>query len=251
MTTLRQIQYDIQRFLLTAEQTAQQHVLGQNTDFINLRLSLYSDAYELRLLDILATDFPGVKALAGDELFEKMALAYIAEHPSAFQNARYFGSHFANYLAEQYQQRPEFAEMAIFEWAIGLAEDAEDKKPLTQADLTEISQQGWPEFKFKLHPSVQFVELSFNIPQIWQMVQKQELLPNLYSANHLWIIWRHELTAFFHSFDSMETAFLLAIKQGKNFTEICETLCEQFTEADCSTRIPEILGSMIANQMLI
>ena len=252
MTALRQIQQDMQQYLLSAEQTAQPHVSGPDIDFINLRLSLYSDAYELRLAEILATDFSGVKALVGDDLFEQIASTYIANYPSKYPNARYFGSKFAKFLAEQSSERPELADMATFEWALGQAEDAPDTKLLTQADLAAIPEQAWPELTFQLHPSVQFIELSFNVPAIWQAVLNEMSLPDLQRDNpQTWTIWRHELTAYYHSHSQLELAFLNAVAAGNNFTEICEKLSEHLSADEAVNKVIELLLTFINNQLLI
>lgn len=251
-TALRQLQQDIQHYLMTAEQSAKSHVAGPDSDFINLRLSLYSDAYALRLVEFLATDFSVVKSMVGEEEFETIALAYIAKYPSTYPNARFFGSHFASFLKEQYKQQPELAKMANFEWALNQAEDAADLKLLTQLDLAAIPEQAWPELVFHLHPSVQFIELDYNIPAIWQAAQHENALPTLVkSSTQLWTIWRHELTAHFHQHNEEELAFLKAVVAQKNFTEICELLANGQNIEQSAELVVGHLLTFINNQMLV
>ncbi|MDF2868351.1 MAG: putative DNA-binding domain, partial [Gammaproteobacteria bacterium] len=64
MTSLRKLQHDMQSFLLTTQPSIYPHIVGPDADFITERLAVYSEAYLLRLQEILASAFPGVRAIA-------------------------------------------------------------------------------------------------------------------------------------------------------------------------------------------
>src|SRR5579863_8504232 len=55
------------------------------------RLQIYARSYWYRILDSLYEDFPGVRAIIGDEAFHKISRAYLAAHPSQSFTLRNLG----------------------------------------------------------------------------------------------------------------------------------------------------------------
>lgn len=254
MSSLRQLQQDMQKFLLTEQSTAYSYILGQNTHFITERLAIYSEAYLLRLQEILASAFPGVRALVGEELFHSLAEAYLALYPSTYANARYLGKHLAAFLTTSlhHQTQPELAEMAKFEWALSHAEDAADETLLEQANLAEIAEEVWPELCFKLHPSVQFVELTYNVAEIWQAVQAEKPLPRVVkNPCQTWTIWRHDLTPYYHCHNALELCFLKAVASGKTFNVICEKLSQHLPAQEAAQQAVSLIITFLNNQMFV
>lgn len=254
MTPLKQLQHDMQRFLLTNQSSARSYITGINDNFITERLAIYSDAYVLRLQEILATDFPGLKALTGDELFESLTQTYLSVYPSTYANARYLGENLAKFLAtdKDYQTKLELMEMAQFEWALGMAEDAADANLLTPNDLAEIPEEAWPELTFRLHPSVQFLTLDFNIPALWQAAVSRKKLPKLKSVkSQIWTVWRYNLTAHYHNHNEIELLFLQAVASNKNFAEICEILSDVVSTDETAQQAITLILTFLNNQMFI
>jgi len=248
MKKLHALQQDMQNFLLLNQKAIFPHIQGPNSAFVTERLAIYTDAYHLRLQEILATDFPGLKALAGDELFAEITFEYLKLFPSKYPNARYIGCNLADFLTSY--KRPELVQMAQFEWAIANAEDAADLKLLTQADLAALPETAWPEFCFKLHPAVQWIELQFNIPQIWQAVQAGEKPPHLSKTPATtWTIWRHDLVAYYHPHTPLELCFLRAVSQNKTFAEICSELSEYLPEEEVTQQAVGLIITFLNNQM--
>jgi hypothetical protein len=194
------------------------------------RLGIYAFAYRSRLTEVLETDFPALKVLAGDELFESIAHSYIARFPSDHPNARWFGRHLLSFLMDTapFDSQPVLAEMAGFEWAMSLAFDAADEPVLAVADLAGVPGEQWPSLTFKMHPSLQPLELRWNVPAFWSAVHQEASLPVPASSPAAvpWIVWRRDLTTYFRSLPADETAMLDAACGGANFSALCEVLME-------------------------
>jgi hypothetical protein len=62
------------------------------------RLSLYARGYRARLMECLAAEFPALRALAGEQVFELFAAGYIAARPSTDPSLYGLGAGFADYL---------------------------------------------------------------------------------------------------------------------------------------------------------
>ena len=193
------------------------------------RLDVYANGYRLRLIEVIDADYPALHVLAGDDLFDRLARAYIAAHPSAFPNARWFGLHLPDFLAcnADFGSQPVLAEMATFEWAMGLAFDSMDDPVLAIAELADLPNEAWSTIGFNLRSAVKRIELAWNVPAFWRAVTREEDPPFLEQSPESapWIVWRRELTTYFRSLEPDEAAALDLIADNGNFADMCETLC--------------------------
>src|SRR2546429_610017 len=115
MSSLRLLQQDFQNYILSGAGAIKRKVIGTEKVSIDVRLDIYSDAYRIRLLDVLATDYPGLMFLLGDgEVFRTMGRAYIEAYPSPYFNIRWYGDQLAEFLGSTlpYRDQPVLAEMA-------------------------------------------------------------------------------------------------------------------------------------------
>ncbi len=62
------------------------------------RLEIYNRVYWFRILSSLADDFPGLRAVVGQEKFDKLILAYLTEMPSVSYTLRDLGSRLEAWL---------------------------------------------------------------------------------------------------------------------------------------------------------
>ena len=90
------------------------------------RLEIYSRSYWYRALDSLYDDFPGLRAVLGQQAFHRLSRAYVAECPSRSFTLRNLGERLAGWL----QRNPQYAgirhalalDMVRLEWASGVRE---------------------------------------------------------------------------------------------------------------------------------
>jgi hypothetical protein len=71
---------------------------GRNSLTAAQRLTLYARGYRARLMECLAAEFPCLRALAGEQVFELFATGYITERPSTDPSLYGLGAGFADYL---------------------------------------------------------------------------------------------------------------------------------------------------------
>src|SRR5947209_2038653 len=108
------------------------------------RLEIYNRVYWFRLLSSLAEDFPGLRAVVGQEKFDKIILAYLTELPSVSFTLRDLGSRLEDWL----RRHPEFTpgqerlalDMARLEWMDIEAFDAAEWPRLTQEELQTLGE---------------------------------------------------------------------------------------------------------------
>lgn len=79
---------------------AARHVVGDDRLSAAARVGIYVEAYRARLLDMLRDEYPALRLLVGDSVFDLFAQGYLAAHPPSGFSLYALGSGFARYLAE-------------------------------------------------------------------------------------------------------------------------------------------------------
>ena len=228
--SLRRLQEDFQGYLLTTDARMHPHVHGSAQVSAEERLAIYANAYRLRLLEALGTDYPGLHTVLGDDDFDAMGRAYIAAHPSAYFSLRWFGDRMSEFLRSTapYSQYPVFAEMATFEWAKSDAFDAADSAVADISDMAAIPPDAWPGLRFVPHPSLRRLDLRWNVPTVWKEIDAGREPPELLESEYpiAWLLWRQDLLTYFRSLNVDEAWALDALQRGETFADLCEGLTE-------------------------
>lgn len=139
------------------------------------RLEIYNRQYWFRLLDCLYDDFPGLRAILGQDRFYDLSVAYLEQHPSRSYTLRNLGSQLEQFLRQNPRwTRPHtklVLDMARFEWAQVLAFDEAALPPLTPDDLL-----GRDPATLQLHlqPHVSLLQLSYPLDEFLSAVKKEQ-----------------------------------------------------------------------------
>ena len=263
---LAQLQADFQAYLFDSDKGAafKNQIIDDAKVGATKRLSIYVDAYRFRIIEALATVYPKLKMLLGDDLFDQTARSYIDQFPSTFRNMRWVGGNMQTHLKNTLPQHPIAAEMAAFEWALGLAFDAEDAPVLGLLDLATIAPELWADLKFSFHPSLHLLPLQWNVVQIWNALEKEEAPPSIAKTDEPSLVWRQgfnldldlgfdlerRLNSHFRSLDPAEYAALQLAISGASFGALCEKLQENATEEEATMQAAQYLSGWL-NEGLI
>lgn len=230
MRDLDRLQAAFQDFILTRDPAVNAAIIGIAKVDATTRLGIYANAYRLRLLEALDTDYPGLHTIAGDEEFERIGRAYIDAHPSTFRSLRWFGDRMSEFLrtSEPYCQYPVFAEMAAFEWAMSDAFDAADSPLASVENMAAIAADAWPASRFTPHASLRRLDLHWSVPTVWKAIDAEQDPPALDESDVpiAWLVWRRDLRTYFRSLDVAEAWAVDAMTRGETFSMICEGLTE-------------------------
>jgi hypothetical protein len=209
------------------------------------RLGIYERAYNLRLLEALNVDYPGLHALAGDDEFDAIGRDFIDACPSTFYNLRWYGGELPQFLrtSEAWREYSVLAEMADFEWALSTAFDAADDPVLQVEDIGRVPPEDWPEMGFQTHASVQRVDLQWDVVAVWKAAkeEREAEAPEKHEAPVHWIIWRADLRTLFRSLEEDETAAFDALRDGANFGQLCELLLQWHEIDGVAVRAAQLL----------
>ena len=249
VSQLAKLQAEFQAYLLNDVQGTNfiKAVVDDKKVGAKKRLSIYHDAYRLRIIEALAAAYPQLKALLGDVLFNKTAREYIAAYPSTYRNLRWYGNEMRQHLLEALPQHPIAAEMADFEWTLSLAFDAEDVPELNLQDLAEIPPENWAGLSFKFQPAIKIVRTRWNTIPVWQALEAEETPPKpaQESTYQSWLIWRKNFNSQFRLVAEMEVIALNMAMAGATFGEVCESLEGEMDEEEAMTTAAQYLATWL------
>lgn len=227
---LRHLQRRFQSYLLDQSTDFEQDIVSTDEALAGHRLGAYYNAYRIRLIDCLKTDFSGLHKELGDEGFAEMALQYLKLYPSEHPSVRWVGQHMVEFLQHSGQPEAEFfAELAAFEWTQGLCFDAADNEHLfTLQEMAQIDPASWPQLTFQFQPSLRWLDLYWNVAPYWVALDNEQDLPKKQRGEYplRWLMWRQNLSPHWRSLDVAEAWAIEAASQGANFAELCEGLLE-------------------------
>jgi hypothetical protein len=196
------------------------------------RLEIYADMYRTRLVDVLAEDFPRVRALLGEPGFRALACRYLARHPSTRPSVRHVGGRFAGFVAVQAGTPPFLADLARLEWARVEVFDAPDAEPLRLADLEPLPASEWPALRLRLVPACRVVESAWPVQRIWEaaVAPAEGEAPGDAGARD-WRpeattirVWREGWSVSHAAMGLTEARALRAVQEGLPFAGVCAAL---------------------------
>jgi putative DNA-binding protein len=254
MSSLDRLQQEFQRYVLDGSGTIEQEVVDTDKSPARVRMGVYADGYRVRLLGVLKTDYPGLRGLAGEEEFNRLAREYIEAHSSPYFNIRWYGDGLAAFLerTEPYGERPALAEMAAFEWAMTLAFDAPDVPAVPADHVACLPSADWPALVCSPHPALRRLDLEWNVPAIWKAIDAGQE-PEPCRANSVrvpWIIWRRALKVYFRSLEADEAWALGALMAGRCFGDLCEDLCKWREETEVALHAAAMLKRWLTDGLI-
>src|SRR5256885_8405265 len=185
---LQRAVFDVVRQPLTEDERMREHTLdGRSTKAIAEaivkpndrltsveRLEIYNRVYWFRILSSLADDFPGLRAVIGQEKFDQVLLGYLTEMPSESFTLRDLGSRLEQWLRTHPGVIAGHERMALdmvrLEWADIEAYDAAEFPVLTQSELAGLGEDP----VFHLQPHIQLLDLAYPVDELLLKVRETE-----------------------------------------------------------------------------
>ena len=254
MIALRDLQRSFQACVLGETDTAPATVAGTGPASAEERLHVYAEAIRLRFLEVLGQDYPGLRALAGDDAFRTLALAYAAAYPSHHPSIRWFGRHLPAFLCSTapWRDHPVLGEMARFEWAKGELLDAADSPVVGVEDVAAIAPDRWAGIRPRLKPAVRRLALEWNVPGLWNVIDRGDAPPAPERLQRAvdWLLWRDGIVVRWRSIDPDEAWALRSCADGEDFGSICAGLCARIGEDAAALRAATCLKQWASDGIL-
>lgn len=226
MNDLASLQRAFQTFVLREQSGIERHVTQTDERPASSRLAIYGEAYRLRLIEALASNYPRLQQAIGENEFNALAQEYIRLHDSRHPSIRWYGDRMAA-LLQQTRNELWAADLAQWEWAIATAFDAADAEVLQASALAQIQPEQWAELRLTFHPSLQRLETASNAVALFKALTEDETAPpGKREPAQQWLIWRQQLKTQYRSLETDEAAALDRLRIGGTFADACEALCE-------------------------
>lgn len=254
MSTLIQLQRAFQAYVYDREGGMLTYVVGNTQVTAEERLNVYAEAYRLRLIEVLGNEFPGLRALVGEQGFEVLAQGYIQSSPSSKFNVRWYGAGLADFLGsvETWMKDPALAEMAAWESAMSLVFDARDESTMTIADIATVAPADWPAMTPVLQNALLCMSLRWNVAAIRKAVDEMMDIPTLSTLEipeHR-LVWRKELTVYHRMLEPDEAWAIQALGDKLCFGELCAGLCRWHDEEAIPFRAAALLRRWVEDGLI-
>lgn len=139
------------------------------------RLEIYNRVYWFRVLDCLYDDYPGLRAVLGEQKFMNLITAYLAKYPSVSFTLRNLGSRLEKFIREAPKWAATHQRMALdmvrFEWAQVVAFDDPAKPSVTPDDILDAKPE---KLRLGLQPYLSLLQLDYAVDEFLIAVQKSE-----------------------------------------------------------------------------
>jgi hypothetical protein len=238
-------QHAFQDGLLGGSQEILGALRGNARETAETMFGVYRNAYWSRLVESLGVDFPGLKALAGDEAFDRLARAYVGKHPSQHPSIRWAGRRLSEFLASEapWRDDPWFADMARFDWALAFAFDAPDAPAAGLADLVGVPPEFWGGIRLAFHPTLDAFLISTPVDEARPRLLENAAvaLDRAARSERAIMAWRIGEDVKFRAIDRLEHDALRAMQKGATFGEMCEQVARRLDAQTAPLRAAQIL----------
>lgn len=213
------------------------------------KIEIYSRGYLLRLLECMDAEYPALKNLLGEELFQTFAKGYLVHQPPTSPNLFNLGENFPAFLnasqpANNDSERAMFAlpvDLALLERTIsevsrmeGLEGRSEDKP---EANLLHYF---FDTLAVKTSPCLKLLQLNFPLTEFVRAVYKGEE-PNIPERQTSYIaISRKNYRVFFYELEEWQWHFLSALSNSDNYLDAIST-----TSTSCKISTDIIMADLL------
>lgn len=251
---LRELQRQLQNYLLAPETIPEGLIVETAAVPQRTRLGIYANAYRARIVEALGVDYRGLRSYLGDAAFERLALAYIAAHPSRQRSLRRVGAQLAEFIraTPPYDAHRDLHELAQFEWALCHAFDAADAMPLDSEMLAALPPERWAELALQFTPTLRTLTLHTNAPALWQALQNDAPPPAVEEgAAQTWLVWRRQLKLLFRTADAVEAIALRQFLRGISFGDVCASLADHLPADAVPARAVALLQQWLCDELVV
>jgi hypothetical protein len=219
------------------------------------RFDIYARGYRRRLAEALQSNYPVLHRVLGDDEFEALAHDYIDASPSPHRSIRWFGDTLEGFLGVPTGRLPHAAllDLVRMEWALGLAHDAPDAKPIGATQLAHVGPDDWHALRFALHPSATLLALQWGVEPLWRSLtdDARASAPEPQPCPHTLLVWRKALDVRWRSLDERESQLLELIGLREPFAALCLRLAAEAEEHAAAETAAAHLGRWITDELLV
>lgn len=239
MPSLADIQKEFARALRDPESPTPRPVRKTPSAKHSRRFDVYRNNMVVSLIEALASTFPAVQRLVGDEYFKAAARAYIERHPPRSPVLLLYGEFFGEFLDRLPSASgvPYLGDMARLEWARINALHAPDAEPAVIEVFAGLPETELESVTFGLHPSLSVIASRWPVVSLWSAsLDSGSAEVDMKTAEHAVVI-RPVLNVGVHGRDPGDGAFLEALSRGLDLGSAAQQALETSEHFDLAAQL--------------
>jgi Putative DNA-binding domain len=240
--------------LLDADRPIPGGVIAHNTTLPARRFGVYRNNVVTGLVKVLASRFPVVEKIVGDEFFAAMARVFVTEQPPRSPLLAAYGECFPAFVAafEPARELIYLADVARLEAARTRAYHAADAAPVEADQFAMLDGEAAGGLRIHTHPSIEIVRSQFPIVTIWAMNSgEMELAPIEDWRGEDALVARPHLDVQVRTLPPGGAAFLLALAAGQSLGEAAEAAVADDPDFDLTCNLAGLIGSGLARDIIV
>lgn len=189
------------------------------------RFAVHARNRRQALTDALASSYPVVARIVGDEFFRALAAGFLQRHPPRSAALLLYGAEFPRFLAEfpPAQAVACLGDVARLERAWAEAMHAAECTPLTLRALATLPAEQLVDARFSLHPSLRLVPSAHPIVSLWNAHREERTRSPLASSGpETALLIRPVAQVAVHGLDAGDGAFIAALARGRTLGEAAD-----------------------------
>jgi hypothetical protein len=217
---------ELQRFFAEAATTGSGPRAGLDSVFVgdsrlsaSARLGIYNRAYYFRLLDALASVFTQTERVLGRSEFERLGLAYLAQHPSQHPAVEQVGRLFAEYLRAEAPAAAPIADLAALEWARLGALLAPN--PAAVLAASAIVPESFPVARIRFVPALRWLSLDSRALEAFAQGSFTHSTSDAPEARSPVAVWRPQHSVLHERLEPLQLTALELAANGATIERIC------------------------------
>lgn len=215
-------------------------------------LRVYRNGFLRTCTEALASSYPTVSRLVGEECFRTLALRYVELHPPCTASLAAYGESFPRFVEDEHDQHrldylPAFAMLDRAWTEVYFAEDAQAPDPNALTAMAGDA-EAIPALRFSLAPTVRRLSLAFAALDAWARLRRGDLRQRVEvprTAEHV-LVWRSDGDVSYRLLSAAEHAFVALIAAGRP----CGEAAEAALEVDPAFDVAATFASLLHERML-
>jgi len=203
------------------------------------RLAVYGNHHRISLAGALATNFPTVVKVVGDEAFRALALSFLTADPPRDPCLAAYGAGFADFLDRDPRSRMliYLGDVARLDWACNLAERADDRAAFAPEHLAGLDESRLETLCLGPHPSLTLLSSTYPLLRIRDLAAGAEEGVSLDDGGVDLMVWRQAGAVTCVALDRPSYAFVTALAAGRTLGTAVQSLTPD--------RLPEALAQYV------
>jgi len=192
------------------------------------RLDIYRGMYELRLVEALRVDYPGLVRFLGEEMFDELARLYVASCPSESYTLNRLGDRLPDFLSQlDGIPRPRFVDaLARLELAETLVFDEEESSVAPIESVAGLSEDQWGGLRLTPIRALRLLRLNYPAHEFMQAIRRDKAPPSLRPRKTHLIVYRRDYGLFHLPLSAPAFALFQALAEKATLEEAMQLMFE-------------------------